>query len=148
MQALDGWPWAYFGMVTARGVERFGAYVDVLADLAVTGVLRKKLLGLLVDRRLFTPAVRQESSSSLSQVSRYRDRALNPADVQDIVNLMHAAGRDLARYNIKVSGNPTKLEEFAAAGPTWWSRWIPPGHPADARKVIADGPPSHGRPWP
>jgi hypothetical protein len=75
----------------------------------------------------------------------YRDRALNPADVRDVVNLIHAAGRDLARYDIKVSGNPTQLEEFAAAGATWWGQWIPPGHPDDARKVIADGPPGHGR---
>ena len=74
----------------------------------------------------------------------YRERALDPADVRDIVALRSAAGRDLAGYDIKVSGNPRRLGEFAAAGATWWGEWIPPGPPDDAGKVIAAGPPSLG----
>jgi hypothetical protein len=34
-----------------------------------------------------------------------------------------------------------RLAEFAAAGATWWGRWIPPGHSDETRKIIADGPP-------
>jgi alkanesulfonate monooxygenase SsuD/methylene tetrahydromethanopterin reductase-like flavin-dependent oxidoreductase (luciferase family) len=71
----------------------------------------------------------------------YRERALDPADVSDITALIRAAGRDLAGYDIKVSGNQHQLADFAAAGATWWGHWIPPGHPDDARKIIADGPP-------
>jgi alkanesulfonate monooxygenase SsuD/methylene tetrahydromethanopterin reductase-like flavin-dependent oxidoreductase (luciferase family) len=74
----------------------------------------------------------------------YRERALDPGDVRDIVALRSAAGRDLAGYDIKVSGNPACLSDFAAAGATWWGRWIPPGRPDDARKFIAGGPPSLG----
>jgi alkanesulfonate monooxygenase SsuD/methylene tetrahydromethanopterin reductase-like flavin-dependent oxidoreductase (luciferase family) len=74
----------------------------------------------------------------------YRERALDPADVSDIAALIRAAGRDLAGYDIKVSGNQDRLADLAAAGATWWGRWIPPGNPDEARKIIAAGPP--GRP--
>ena len=71
----------------------------------------------------------------------YRERALDPGDVRDIAALIGAAGRDLAGYDIKVSGNQDQLSGFAAAGATWWGRWIPPGRPGEARKIISDGPP-------
>lgn len=76
----------------------------------------------------------------------YLDRALEPADVRDIAALVREAGRDLAGYDIKVSGNPHRLAEFAAAGATWWGQWIPPGHPDDTRKSIATGPPASDEP--
>jgi alkanesulfonate monooxygenase SsuD/methylene tetrahydromethanopterin reductase-like flavin-dependent oxidoreductase (luciferase family) len=74
----------------------------------------------------------------------YRDQPLDPADVRDIAALIRAAGRDLAGYDIKVSGNPDRLGDFAAAGATWWGQWIPPGRADDTRKVIGGGPPSLG----
>jgi alkanesulfonate monooxygenase SsuD/methylene tetrahydromethanopterin reductase-like flavin-dependent oxidoreductase (luciferase family) len=76
----------------------------------------------------------------------YLDRALEPGDVRDIAALVREAGRDLAGYDIKVSGNPHRLAEFAAAGATWWGQWIPPGHPDDTRKSIATGPPASDEP--
>jgi hypothetical protein len=60
----------------------------------------------------------------------------------ELAALVREAGRDLAGYDIKVSGNPHRLVEFAAAGATWWGQWIPPGHPDDTRKSMATGPPS------
>jgi hypothetical protein len=72
----------------------------------------------------------------------YREQALDPGDVRDMAALVGGAGRDLAGYDIKVSGNRGRLAEFAAAGPTWWGQWITPGHPEDTRKSIAAGPPS------
>jgi hypothetical protein len=71
----------------------------------------------------------------------YRERALDHDDVRDLVALIRAAGRDLAGYDIKVSGNQDRLADFVAAGATWWGRWIPPGYLDETRKVIADGPP-------
>jgi len=71
----------------------------------------------------------------------YRERALDPGDVHDIVATIRAAGREPAEYDIKVSGNPGLLREFAAAGATWWGAWIPPGDPGEAREAIAAGPP-------
>jgi alkanesulfonate monooxygenase SsuD/methylene tetrahydromethanopterin reductase-like flavin-dependent oxidoreductase (luciferase family) len=71
----------------------------------------------------------------------YRERALDPGDVRDIVTLIRAADRELPGYDIKVSGNPGLLDEFAAAGATWWGQWIPPGAPDAAREVITAGPP-------
>jgi len=72
----------------------------------------------------------------------YRDRALNPADVQDIVTLIHAAGRDLARYDIKVSGNPTQLDELAAAGATWWASGSRPAIPMTPARSSLTVPPA------
>jgi Luciferase-like monooxygenase len=74
----------------------------------------------------------------------YRERALDPGDVHDIASIIRASGRDLAGYDIKVSGNPGRLDDFAAAGATWWGEWIPPGYPDEARKIIAGGPPVVG----
>lgn len=71
----------------------------------------------------------------------YRERALDPEDVRDIADLIRAAGRELGGYDIKVSGNQDRMADFAAAGASWWGRWIPPGHPDQTRKIIADGPP-------
>jgi alkanesulfonate monooxygenase SsuD/methylene tetrahydromethanopterin reductase-like flavin-dependent oxidoreductase (luciferase family) len=71
----------------------------------------------------------------------HRERALDPDDVRDVAGLVNEAGRELAGYDIKVSGNRDRLADFAAAGATWWGHWIPPGHPDEARKIIADGPP-------
>ncbi len=71
----------------------------------------------------------------------YRDRALNPADDQDIVNLMHTAGRDLARYDIKSRRQPHPAGRARRCRGHLVGQWIPPGRPDDARKVIADGPP-------
>ena len=79
----------------------------------------------------------------------FRERALDPDDVRDIAALIRAAGRELAGYDIKVSGNQDRLAEFAVAGASWWGRWIPPGRPDQTGKIIADGPP--GQPelsWP
>ena len=72
----------------------------------------------------------------------YRDRALDPANVRDITGLLRAAGRDPAAYDIKVSGNPGLLAEFAAAGASWWGQWIPPGRPEETGAIIAAGPPA------
>lgn len=72
----------------------------------------------------------------------YRERALDPDDVRDITALIVATGRELAGYDVKVSGNQDRLAEFAAAGATWWGLWIPPVCPAETHKIIADGPPS------
>jgi hypothetical protein len=52
--------------------------------------------------------------------------------------------RDLTRYDIKVSGNPGMLADFAAAGATWWGQWIPPSRPEDTRTIIGTGPPGLG----
>jgi len=43
-------------------------------------------------------------------------------------------------FDVKVSdGDPA---EFAAAGATWWGRWIAPASPEDTLAVIQEGPPS------
>ncbi|MDR7276102.1 LLM class flavin-dependent oxidoreductase [Catenuloplanes atrovinosus] len=71
----------------------------------------------------------------------HRERPLDPDDVHDILALVTAARGDARGFDVKVSGNPHLIAEFAAAGATWWGRWIPPGDVAEAEAVIAAGPP-------
>jgi alkanesulfonate monooxygenase SsuD/methylene tetrahydromethanopterin reductase-like flavin-dependent oxidoreductase (luciferase family) len=72
----------------------------------------------------------------------YRERPLDPDDVRDIVDLVRRERGDAVGFDVKVSGGPDLVDEFAAAGATWWGRWIPPGDLAQARAVIAAGPPA------
>ena len=70
----------------------------------------------------------------------YRERPLDPDDIRDIVELVRAARGDVSGFDIKASGNPHLMDDFAAAGATWWGRWIPPGDIAAAEAVIEAGP--------
>jgi len=72
----------------------------------------------------------------------YRERPLDPDDVRDILDLVRRERGDATGFEVKVSGSPELVRAFAAAGAAWWGRWIPPGEVAEARAVIAAGPPS------
>lgn len=72
----------------------------------------------------------------------YRERPLRPEDVHDILDLVRRERGEAGGYEVKVSGSPELLEEFAEAGAAWWGRWIPPGSLAETRAVIAAGPPT------
>jgi hypothetical protein len=84
-------------------------------QLAATPVQRPRI-PIWVGGDLRKPGVRRRLTA-WDGACVYRERALDPSDVQDIVAMMRAAGRDLAGYQIKVSGNPGQLDDFAAAGP-------------------------------
>lgn len=47
-----------------------------------------------------------------------------------------------AGFDVKVSGGDPA--ELAAAGATWWGRWIAPGDPEAARAIVRAGPPKVG----
>lgn len=125
---------------TGEVVRHNGRYyrVDGL-QLAATPVQQPRI-PIWVGGDLRRPGVRRRLTQ-WDGACAFRERALDPDDVRDIAALVRAAGRELAGYDIKVSGNQGRLTGFAAAGATWWGRWIPPGHPGETRKVIADGPP-------
>jgi alkanesulfonate monooxygenase SsuD/methylene tetrahydromethanopterin reductase-like flavin-dependent oxidoreductase (luciferase family) len=72
----------------------------------------------------------------------YRERPLDPDDVRDILDLVRRERGGTSGFEVKVSGNPHLVDEFAAAGAAWWGRWIAPGDIAEARQVIAAGPPA------
>jgi alkanesulfonate monooxygenase SsuD/methylene tetrahydromethanopterin reductase-like flavin-dependent oxidoreductase (luciferase family) len=71
----------------------------------------------------------------------YRERPLNPDDIHDIAELVRAARGDISGFDIKASGSPGLTKDFAAAGATWWGRWIPPGDITAAEAAIKAGPP-------
>ena len=124
---------------TGTAVHHHGRYYDIDGlQLATTPVQPR--IPVWVGGNLRRPGVRRRLTQ-WDGACVYRERALDPADVRDIADLIHAAGRDLAGHDIKVSGNQDRLADFTAAGATWRGHWIPPGHPDEARKIIADGPP-------
>jgi hypothetical protein len=43
-------------------------------------------------------------------------------------------------FDIKVSGGDPGA--FAAAGASWWGRWIAPGPAAEAERILRAGPPA------
>ncbi|WP_433009302.1 LLM class flavin-dependent oxidoreductase [Kribbella sp. CA-294648] len=47
---------------------------------------------------------------------------------------------DPGRFDVKVSGGDAA--EFAAAGATWWGRWIAPGPRHEAEAILRAGPPN------
>lgn len=55
---------------------------------------------------------------------------------EDVRSLRAERGDD---FSIKVSGGDPG--EFAAAGASWWGRWIAPGPPEDAVRILRAGPP-------
>jgi len=65
----------------------------------------------------------------------YSDQQLTPDDIRDIRGLVGADA------DIKASGSPELIPEFAAAGATWWGRWIPPADFATTQAIVAAGPP-------
>jgi ribosomal protein S18 acetylase RimI-like enzyme len=67
----------------------------------------------------------------------FADQPLTPADIREIRALAPCTG-----FDIKASGSPELIPEFAAAGATWWGRWIAPADFATTRAVIAAGPPA------
>jgi alkanesulfonate monooxygenase SsuD/methylene tetrahydromethanopterin reductase-like flavin-dependent oxidoreductase (luciferase family) len=125
---------------TGTAVHHQGRYylIDGL-QLAATPVQQPRI-PIWVGGDLRRPGVRRRLAQ-WDGACAYRERALGPDDVRDIAGLVRAAGRDLAGYDIKVSGNQDRLADFGAAGASWWGRWIPPGHRDETQKIIADGPP-------
>jgi len=71
----------------------------------------------------------------------FRERPLTPADVRDVLDLVRAERGDTAGFDIKTSGSPHLISEFADAGATWWGVWIPPADFDTTRATIATGPP-------
>ena len=66
-----------------------------------------------------------------------------PDDVRMILDLVIAARGSADGFDVKISGvdDSRQLAEYADAGATWSSTWIPPGTVIEARAVIAAGPP-------
>ncbi|ADB34861.1 Luciferase-like monooxygenase [Kribbella flavida DSM 17836] len=60
-----------------------------------------------------------------------------PITPEDVAALR--AERGDAAFALKVSGGDPAA--FAAAGATWWGRWVPPGPFEDALAVVRGGPP-------
>ena len=67
----------------------------------------------------------------------YADEPLTPQDIRGLRALTPRAD-----FDIKASGSPELIPEFAAAGATWWGRWIAPADLATTQAIIAAGPPT------
>ena len=70
---------------------------------------------------------------------------ITPDDVRQILAERRAAhalaeGGATGEFDVKVSGGAPSA--FAAAGATWWGRWIPPTSAADTLAIVRPGPPT------
>lgn len=70
-----------------------------------------------------------------------RPEEITPDDVRDLLAEVPADRR--AGFDVKVSGSrdPAAL---AAAGATWWGRWVAPGDAELTRAIVRAGPPTSG----
>ncbi|MEV0291739.1 LLM class flavin-dependent oxidoreductase [Kribbella sp. NPDC050820] len=90
-----------------------------------------------VGGNLLVPGVRRRilrwDGSCAYKGSTDAPQQITPDDVRALL-----AERD-GPFDVKVSGGDPA--EFAAAGATWWGRWIAPGPPEEALAIIRQGPP-------
>jgi hypothetical protein len=66
-------------------------------------------------------------------------RQITPDDVRTLLTEVRNERGTTGGFDVKVSGGDPA--EFAAAGATWWGRWIAPASPEDTLAVIRQGPP-------
>jgi hypothetical protein len=69
---------------------------------------------------------------------------VTPEDVRTVREAARTMSDGSKTYDFKIGSGvgPDALPAFAAAGATWWTRWIAPGDTALTRSAIADGPPA------
>ncbi len=68
---------------------------------------------------------------------------VTPGDIRDLRDFVNHRPGGADGFDIKVSSSsadPQRLAEFADAGATWCTHWIPPGTVAETRAIIAAGP--------
>jgi Luciferase-like monooxygenase len=68
---------------------------------------------------------------------------LTPDDLRTLVSLVAQTRGTTAGFDIKVGGAPdaSTTSALAAAGMTWWGRFIGPADPGETREFIRQGPP-------
>lgn len=64
-------------------------------------------------------------------------------DVREILALVAAERGSSDGFDLKIGDtrDPAEIAAYAAAGATWWGRWVSPAEPEALRQVILDGPP-------
>ncbi len=78
--------------------------------------LQKPRIPIWIGGDLRRPGVRRRLTS-WDGACVYRERALDPDDIHDIAELVRAARGDVSGFDIKASGNPHLIGEFAASPP-------------------------------
>jgi alkanesulfonate monooxygenase SsuD/methylene tetrahydromethanopterin reductase-like flavin-dependent oxidoreductase (luciferase family) len=68
--------------------------------------------------------------------------AITPDDVRELRDLVAQQHGSAGHFDMKVSGpdDPDEIAALAAAGATWWGRWVEPD-PGEVRESILRGPP-------
>lgn len=65
---------------------------------------------------------------------------ITPDDVRGLLAEVQAERGTTEGFDVKVSGGDP--EAFAAAGATWWGRWIPPLPAAETLAIVTQRPPA------
>jgi alkanesulfonate monooxygenase SsuD/methylene tetrahydromethanopterin reductase-like flavin-dependent oxidoreductase (luciferase family) len=112
-----------------------------LDDVQLTArPVQKPRIPIWVGGDLLVPAVRRRilrwDGSCAYKGRTDAPQQLTPDDVRRLLAERGAADG----FDVKVSGGDPAA--FAAAGATWWGRWIPPTGVADTLAVVRSGPPT------
>ncbi|GAA1592157.1 hypothetical protein GCM10009789_52820 [Kribbella sancticallisti] len=102
--------------------------------------LQQPRIPIWVGGNLLFPAVRRRISrwdgSCAYKGTPAAPQKLTPDDVR---LLLRERGAEPGGFDVKVSGGDAAA--FAAAGATWWGRWIAPGPRSEAEAILRAGPP-------
>jgi hypothetical protein len=108
--------------------------------------LQRPRIPIWVGGDLLVPAVRRRilrwDGSCAYKGATGQPLQITPHDVRDLLAEVTAERGSSAGFDVKVSGGAPAA--FAAAGATWWGRWVPPGEIDAAREIIRTGPPKFG----
>ena len=136
------------GLWGGREVHHEGAHYRVAGlRLAATPVQRPRIPS-WVGGNLLVPSVRRriarwDGCCAYKRVGNGADASITPDDVRGVLALVAQERGTTEGFDVKVSGSddPAKIAALAAAGATWWGRWVEPGDAGRVREIILRGPP-------
>jgi hypothetical protein len=131
---------------TGEPVHHSGTHYNLDGVQLTARPLQRPRIPIWVGGDLLVPAVRRRilrwDGSCAYKGATGQSLQITPHDVRDLLAEVAAERGSSAGFDVKVSGGaPAAL---AAAGATWWGRWVPPGEIEAAREIIRAGPPKLG----
>jgi hypothetical protein len=129
---------------TGEPVHHSGTHFHLDGAQLTARPLQRPRIPIWVGGNFLVPAVRRRilrwDGSCAYKGATGQSLQITPQDVRDLLAEVAAEHGSSAGFDVKVSGSgdPAAL---AAAGATWWGRWVPPGEIERTREIVRAGPP-------
>jgi hypothetical protein len=129
---------------TGEPVHHSGTHYNLDGVHLTARPLQRPRIPIWVGGNLLVPAVRRRilrwDGSCAYKGATGQSLQITPQDVSDLLAEVAAERGSSAGFDVKVSGSgdPAAL---AAAGATWWGRWVPPGEIEGTLEIVRAGPP-------